>query len=150
MSLVIRLVFWALVVKHGPFSNIEQRTDLDLATNVFWRQVRNFIIDLTAIPASSSATGIHWPTAQATSLQNIVFKMSQASGTQHQGIFIESGQELSSNHKDKLRSTLLTTQRLWRIYDRSCILRRPQRCCLRQSTIHSAVRANRSFLEDDR
>ncbi|KAK0642444.1 Glucan 1 [Lasiodiplodia hormozganensis] len=61
------------------------------ATNVFFSQVRNFIIDLTAIPASSSATGIHWPVSQATSLQNIVFKMSDAPGTQHQGIFIESG-----------------------------------------------------------
>ncbi|GME38724.1 Pectin lyase fold/virulence factor [Neofusicoccum parvum] len=61
------------------------------ATNVFYRQIRNLIIDLTAIPASSSATGIHWPTAQATSLQNIVFKMSDAAGTQHQGVFIESG-----------------------------------------------------------
>ncbi|EKG16619.1 Pectin lyase fold/virulence factor [Macrophomina phaseolina MS6] len=61
------------------------------ATNVFFRQIRNFIIDLTGIPASSSATGIHWPTAQSTSLQNIVFRMSDAPGTQHQGIFIESG-----------------------------------------------------------
>lgn len=61
------------------------------ATNVFYRQVRNLIIDLTGIPASSSATGIHWPTAQSTSLQNIVFKMSDAAGTQHQGVFIESG-----------------------------------------------------------
>ncbi|MCJ1272779.1 hypothetical protein MMC21_000568 [Puttea exsequens] len=61
------------------------------STNVFWRQVRNFIIDLTAIPSGSSATGIHWPTAQATSLQNIVFKMSSNKGTQHQGVYIESG-----------------------------------------------------------
>ena len=30
-------------------------------------------------------------TAQATSLQNVVFKMSDAPGTQHQGLFIESG-----------------------------------------------------------
>ncbi|KAK6410424.1 hypothetical protein LTR95_018208, partial [Oleoguttula sp. CCFEE 5521] len=36
-------------------------------------------------------TGIHWPTAQATSLQNIVFNMSQEGGTQHQGFFIEEG-----------------------------------------------------------
>jgi len=62
-----------------------------LSTNVFYRQVRNFVIDMTQIPSGSSATGIHWPTAQATSLQNIVFQMSQASGTQHVGLFIESG-----------------------------------------------------------
>jgi glucan 1,3-beta-glucosidase len=61
------------------------------ATNIFYRQVRNFILDMTAIPSASQATGIHWPTAQATSLQNIIFQMSSAAGTQHQGIFIESG-----------------------------------------------------------
>ena len=46
---------------------------------------------MTAIPGSSAATGIHWPTAQATSIQNVVFLMSEANGTQHQGLFIESG-----------------------------------------------------------
>jgi len=62
------------------------------ATNVFYRQIRNLVFDLTAIPASSSATGVHWPTAQATSLQNCIFNMSDASGTQHQGLFIEDGE----------------------------------------------------------
>ncbi len=61
------------------------------ATNLFYRQIRNLVFDLTAIPGSSSATGVHWPTAQATSLQNCVFKMSDAPGTQHQGLFIENG-----------------------------------------------------------
>ncbi|KAI1497544.1 glycoside hydrolase family 55 protein [Biscogniauxia marginata] len=61
------------------------------ATNIFWRQVRNFVVDLTAVPAATEATGIHWPTAQATSLQNIVFRMSSAAGTKHQGLFVESG-----------------------------------------------------------
>ncbi|KAI6841775.1 glycoside hydrolase family 55 protein [Hortaea werneckii] len=61
------------------------------STNVFWRQIRNFIIDLTLVPHTSAITGIHWPTAQATSIQNVQFKMSSAPGTQHQGIFIESG-----------------------------------------------------------
>lgn len=58
------------------------------ATNVFWRQIRNFIIDMTLIPATSSVTGIHWPTAQATSIQNVVFEMSSANGTQQQGLFV--------------------------------------------------------------
>ena len=62
------------------------------ATNVFWRQIRNFVIDLTDVPSASQATGIHWPTAQATSLQNIVFRMSSDKGTQHQGVFIENGE----------------------------------------------------------
>lgn len=61
------------------------------ATNVFWRQVRNFILDQTNIPITSATFGIHWPTGQATSLQNIAFHMSSANGTQHQGLFIENG-----------------------------------------------------------
>jgi glucan 1,3-beta-glucosidase len=46
---------------------------------------------LTKIPANVSATGIHWPTAQTTSLQNVVFNMNAANGTQHQGLFVEEG-----------------------------------------------------------
>lgn len=62
-----------------------------ISTNVFFRQIRNLKLDLTNIPASSAATGIHWPTGQATSIQNVEILMSSASGTQHQGIFIENG-----------------------------------------------------------
>lgn len=61
------------------------------ATNTFFRQIRNIILDMTKIPANVSATGIHWPTAQTTSLQNVVFNMNAANGTQHQGLFIEEG-----------------------------------------------------------
>ncbi|PQE32591.1 glycoside hydrolase family 55 protein [Rutstroemia sp. NJR-2017a WRK4] len=64
-------------------------------TNVFYRQVRNLVFDLRGISPNSAATGIHWPSAQATSLQNCVFEMSAAAGTQHQGLFIES--ELSGS-----------------------------------------------------
>ncbi|KAM7215073.1 exo-beta-1,3-glucanase [Rhypophila decipiens] len=61
------------------------------AVNVFFRQVRNFIIDTTAIPPGTPATGMHWPTSQATSLQNIVFNMPTASNVVHVGLFIEEG-----------------------------------------------------------
>jgi glucan 1,3-beta-glucosidase len=61
-------------------------------TNVFYRQVRNFVFDTTNIAATTAATGIHWPTAQATSLQNIVFQLSQASPNSHVGVFIENGE----------------------------------------------------------
>lgn len=61
------------------------------ATNVFYRQIRNLVIDVTNFPPNSSLMCIHWPTSQATSLQNIVFQMSQAPGNQHQGVFIEDG-----------------------------------------------------------
>jgi len=39
--------------------------------NNFFRQVRNFVLDVTAMPVGVGA-GIHWQVAQATSLQNIV------------------------------------------------------------------------------
>jgi glucan 1,3-beta-glucosidase len=61
------------------------------STNVFYRQIRNLILDMTDIPASVAATGIHWPVGQATSIQNVQIHMSSASGTQHQGVFIENG-----------------------------------------------------------
>lgn len=61
------------------------------STNVFYRQIRNLVLDLTAIPASGGSTGIHWPTAQATSLQNVEIKLNADSGTQAQGLFIENG-----------------------------------------------------------
>ncbi|KAI1325739.1 glycoside hydrolase family 55 protein [Xylariaceae sp. FL0255] len=66
--------------------------DLDwVSTNVFYRQMRNFVIDTTAIAPATAATGIHWPTSQATSLINIVFNMPTASNVVHVGLFIESG-----------------------------------------------------------
>lgn len=61
------------------------------STNVFFRQVKNLIIDTTAMPITSSIAGIHWPTAQATSIQNVQFNMNAANGTQHVGLFIEEG-----------------------------------------------------------
>ncbi|OSD08671.1 glycoside hydrolase family 55 protein [Trametes coccinea BRFM310] len=59
--------------------------------NNFFRSVRNFVIDLRQMPASASATGIHWQVSQATSLMNIVFEMSTAAGNAHQGIWMENG-----------------------------------------------------------
>ena len=61
------------------------------ATDVFYRQIRNLVLDLTDIPARTAATGLHWPTSQATSIQNCIFRMSEAAGNQHQGLFVESG-----------------------------------------------------------
>ena len=60
--------------------------------NNFYRQVRNFVIDLTALPQSTGA-GIHWQVAQATSLQNIRFEMIQGGGSanKQQGIFMDNG-----------------------------------------------------------
>lgn len=59
--------------------------------NNFFRQIRNLVIDLTAMPASSGA-GIHWQVAQATSLQNIRFEMVKGgTDNKQQGIFMDNG-----------------------------------------------------------
>ncbi|KZF24126.1 glycoside hydrolase family 55 protein [Xylona heveae TC161] len=59
--------------------------------NNFFRQIRNFVIDLTQMPPSSGA-GIHWQIAQATSLQNIRFEMVRGgSNNKQQGIFMDNG-----------------------------------------------------------
>ena len=60
--------------------------------NNFYRQVRNFIIDISALPSSVGA-GIHWQVAQATSLQNITFNMNKdtSSANQQKGIFMDNG-----------------------------------------------------------
>ncbi|KAJ4199814.1 hypothetical protein NW759_016024 [Fusarium solani] len=60
--------------------------------NNFFRQIRNFKIDLTGMP-KTSGTGVHWQVAQATSLQNIVFQMieDKSEDNVQQGIFIDNG-----------------------------------------------------------
>ncbi|KAI8631351.1 glycoside hydrolase family 55 protein [Xylariaceae sp. FL1651] len=62
-----------------------------VSTNVFYRQMRNFVIDTTAIAPGTAATGIHWPTSQATSLINIEFNMPAGANSVHVGLFVESG-----------------------------------------------------------
>ncbi|KAK0938042.1 hypothetical protein LTR29_010371 [Friedmanniomyces endolithicus] len=58
--------------------------------NNFFRQVRNFVIDITGISGNTGA-GIHWQVAQATSLQNIVFNMKKGTDSEQQGIFMDNG-----------------------------------------------------------
>jgi glucan 1,3-beta-glucosidase len=60
--------------------------------NNFFRQIRNFVVDITAMPISVGA-GIHWQVAQATSLQNIRFEMIKGGGSanKQQGIFMDNG-----------------------------------------------------------
>jgi hypothetical protein len=69
--------------------------------NQFYRQIRNFIFDLTVMPSSNQEgdqtyvpTGIHWQVAQSTSLQNLHFNMplsTAAGATTAVGIFTENG-----------------------------------------------------------
>jgi len=63
------------------------------ATNVFFRQVANFVFDLTGITTSGAEelAAIHWPSSQATSLSNIVFKLNRDKTVKQEAIFIEEG-----------------------------------------------------------
>jgi glucan 1,3-beta-glucosidase len=57
--------------------------------NNFYRQIRNFVIDITQTKA---AAGIHWQVSQATSLQNIRFEMAKGeAGKDQKGIFQDNG-----------------------------------------------------------
>ncbi|KAK3725363.1 hypothetical protein LTR37_000333 [Vermiconidia calcicola] len=59
--------------------------------NNFFRQVRNFVIDIRQWGGGLAGAGIHWQIAQATSLQNIVFELSDDPATKQQGIFMDNG-----------------------------------------------------------
>lgn len=59
--------------------------------NVFFRQIRNLILDTTGMSPNTSAVAIHWPSSQATTIQNIVFRLSEVPGNKHTGIFMEEG-----------------------------------------------------------
>ncbi|KAL8639668.1 MAG: hypothetical protein Q9228_003325 [Teloschistes exilis] len=77
------------VIDSDPYDN----TGANWYTNQnnFFRQVRNFVIDLTAMPPTAGA-GIHWQVAQATSLQNIRFEMIKGgNNNKQQGIFMDNG-----------------------------------------------------------
>ncbi|KAF1947648.1 pectin lyase-like protein [Clathrospora elynae] len=61
------------------------------STNIFMRQIRNFIIDGTAVAPTMGFQGIHWPASQATTIQNVKIIMTQAANSVHAGIFVENG-----------------------------------------------------------
>ena len=48
-------------------------------TNNFLRSIRNLIIDIRATPQNAQVCGIHWQVAQATSLENVYFWMTDPS-----------------------------------------------------------------------
>jgi hypothetical protein len=57
----------------------------------FYRQIRNFKIDITATDQGAYVAAIHYQVAQATSLQFVDIIASTASGTTQQGMFSENG-----------------------------------------------------------
>jgi len=59
--------------------------------NNFYRVIRNFIIDTTDMPPEQGGIGVHYVGAQATSLSNIIFKLSTVPYNTHQGVYTEEG-----------------------------------------------------------
>ncbi|CAK7233654.1 hypothetical protein SCUCBS95973_008667 [Sporothrix curviconia] len=58
-------------------------------TVLFYRQVRNLILDTTIADPSSNISVIHWPASQATALQNLVVEMPE--GSNHVGLIMSGG-----------------------------------------------------------
>ena len=78
------------VIDADPYD--ETGTNWFTNQNNFFRQIRNFKIDITAMPFSAGSC-IHWQVAQATSLQNIIFNMRTDGGSANRqlGIFMDNG-----------------------------------------------------------
>ncbi|KAI2778926.1 glycoside hydrolase family 55 protein [Daldinia loculata] len=81
------------VIDANPYDyNVDPAANWYINQNNFFRQVRNFIIDIKDMPLNKGA-GIHWQVAQATSLQNIVFEMNPDTSEENlqKGLYIENG-----------------------------------------------------------
>ncbi|KAF2118889.1 exo-beta-1,3-glucanase-like protein [Lophiotrema nucula] len=79
------------VLDGDPFMPGQNGKKSWIATNTFFRQVRNLIFDMTQFPSTQLIQGMHWPTSQTTSLQNLVFRMATGKESLHEGIFSEEG-----------------------------------------------------------
>jgi hypothetical protein len=60
-------------------------TSTTLQSN-FYRQIRNFVIDITGTDQGAYIAALHWQVAQATSLLNINFISTTSASTTKQGI----------------------------------------------------------------
>lgn len=75
---------WPIIVPSSSFTGLGvissdfytgEKTEWYINTNNFLRSIRNLIIDIRATPQDAQVCGIHWQVAQATSLENIMFVM---------------------------------------------------------------------------
>ncbi|OJD12350.1 hypothetical protein AJ78_07043 [Emergomyces pasteurianus Ep9510] len=72
----------------GPDGNAKEWY---ITTANFYRQIRNFVIDITDTDQGAYVAAVHYQIAQATSLVNIDFIASSNPGTTQQAIFTENG-----------------------------------------------------------
>jgi glucan 1,3-beta-glucosidase len=78
------------LIDASPYSN-QDGSSAWTSTNIFLRQIRNLVIDGTAVPPTKGFQGIHWPASQATTIQNVQIRMTQSADSVHAGIFVENG-----------------------------------------------------------
>lgn len=78
------------LIDASPYRNSDGKEGWT-STNIFMRQIRNLVIDGTARPPTQGFQAIHWPASQATTIQNVKIRMTQASNSVHAGIFVENG-----------------------------------------------------------
>jgi glucan 1,3-beta-glucosidase len=78
------------LIDASPYSNQDGAPGWT-STNIFLRQIRNVVIDGTAVAPDKGFQGIHWPASQATTIQNVKIIMTQSSSSGHAGIFVENG-----------------------------------------------------------
>ncbi|KAJ4377825.1 exo-1,3-beta-glucanase [Neocucurbitaria cava] len=78
------------LIDASPYSN-QNGAPGWISTNLFMRQIRNLVIDGTAVAPTKGFQGIHWPASQATTIQNVKIRMTQSSDSVHAGIFVENG-----------------------------------------------------------
>lgn len=98
---------------HGGFE--ANRCTRYINTNNFLRSVRNFNVDVTRTPQDAYVCGIHWQVAQGTSLENMVFYMSQDAATTQQ-VSISSLKLKLKNLYPNICSGSLHGKRQWWFY----------------------------------
>jgi glucan 1,3-beta-glucosidase len=88
----------SLVHSTISLSRVKDSTDSDSGAewytnqNNFFRQVRNFVIDISHVSSQTKTSCVHWQVAQASSLHNIHFQMRRGGQTNEQtGIFMDNG-----------------------------------------------------------
>lgn len=81
------------LIDASPYRNTDGKPGWT-STNLFMRQIRNLIIDGTAVPPTKGFQGIHWPASQAATIQNVKIRMTQSANSVHAGIFVENGKLL--------------------------------------------------------
>lgn len=75
-----------MVHRTGQFTaRLSSTTYIDYVQSNFYRQIRNFDIDMT-LATMEGINGIHWQVAQATSISNVAFYMSDKSSSTQIGI----------------------------------------------------------------